>query len=424
MERKVTALNGIDVYSYPQLHLHSFCIGLYVKAGLLYESPEETGITHFLEHVLFRNLGGLPQRALYERLENIGAEFNACTYKEFVYFYITAAPRHFEECAGIIAMLLAPLTASPADVSAERRRIQSEIREEDELNSLEHFAKQQVWKGTSLSRLITGTITCAEAIGAERLREEKRRVFTSGNLFFYVTGCYTEKDVDTLCRLAGGVPLEAGRAAREDLAPMPEGFMQRGGGVFLRNTADLPGVLFSFDMACARYSMAELNLLYDILFSGTLCRFNLRLSEDSGLFYDYDAYLEQYGNIGAIHVEFSVMQSRLYEALGLAAAVFWSMREKIAGEELAHFLPEYAYNHLAALDRPQRLNWDMAYNNHILGKGYGSVEELPGLYSRVTPERLMEIANEIFRQENLVVAVKAERRKTQAERLKEILSGL
>jgi predicted Zn-dependent peptidase len=424
MERKITTRNGIDVYSYPQPHLHSFCIGLYVKAGLLYESPEEAGITHFLEHVLFRNLGGLPQRALYERLESVGAEFNACTYKEFVYFYITAAHRHFEECAGIIAMLLAPLTATVADVSAERRRVQSEIREEDELNSIEHFAKQQVWKGTSLSRLITGTITGVEAIGAERLREEKRRVFAAENMFFYVTGCYAKKDVETLCRLADGYPLEAGRAARENLAPVPEGFMQRGGGVLLRNTADLPGVLFSFDMACRKYSMAELNLLYDILFSGTLSRFSLRLSEDSGLVYDYDAFLEQYGNIGTLHVEFSAMQSRLYEAVGLAAEVFRSMREKIAGEELAHFLPEYTYNHLAALDRPQRLNWDMAYNNHILGKGYGSIEELPGLYSRVTPERLMEISGEIFRPENLVVAVKAERRKIKADTLEGILSSL
>jgi predicted Zn-dependent peptidase len=420
MEQKRLTPNGIAVYSYPQPHLHTFCIGLYVKAGLLYEKPEETGITHFLEHVLFRNLGGLPQRRLYEMLEGIGAEFNACTYKEFVYFYITAAPRHFAECAGILSMLLAPLTASASDVAAERRRVQSEIREEDELNSIEHFAKREIWKGTNLSKLITGTITGVEAIGREQLAREKERTFTAENLFFYVTGRHSENDLDALCHLAGIYTVERGECGG-NRTPVPEGFMRRGASVLLRDTADLPRVLFSFDIACAKYSMAELNLLYDLLFSGTLCRFNLRLSEEKGLVYDYDAYLEQYSNIGTLYVEFSVMQSRLNEALGSAAQVFASMRDGIKGSEFALFLPEYTDNHLSTLDRPQRLNWDMAYNNHILGKGYASVEELPGLYKAVTPERLMEIAHEVFRQENLVVAVKADRKKTKEEKIRDII---
>jgi predicted Zn-dependent peptidase len=423
MEQNCLTPNGIAVYSYPQPHLHTFCIGLYVKAGLLYERPEETGITHFLEHVLFRNLGGLPQRKLYEMLEGIGAEFNACTYKEFVYFYITAAPRHFAECAGILSMLLAPLTASAADVAAERRRVQSEIREEDELNSIEHFAKQEIWRGTNLSRLITGTITGMEAICGAQLIREKERTFIADNLFFYVTGRHAEADLDALCRSAGKYTVENG-AGGGNRAPVPEGFMRRGAPVLLRNTADLPGVLVSFDVACEKYSMAELNLLYDLLFSGTLCRFSLRLSEEKGLIYDYDAYLEQYSNIGTLWVEFSVMQSRVYEALKSAAQAFASMRDNIREDEFALFLPEYTDNHLSALDRPQRLNWDMAYNNHILGKGYSSVEELPGLYRAVTPERLMEIAREVFRQENLVVAVKADRKKTKEEKIKDIIKNI
>jgi predicted Zn-dependent peptidase len=424
MERRYLTPNGIEVYSYPQPHLHSFCIGLYVKAGLIYERPEDAGVTHFLEHVLFRNLGGMPQRALYERLEAAGAEFNACTYKEFVYFYITAAPQHFGECADIIAKLLAPLTVSMGDVATERKRVQSEIREEDEIGSIEHFAKQQVWKGTSLSGLITGTITGVAGIGAEKLCEQKQRDFTAGNMFFYVTGRHTESDIEGLCRLAGEYAVERSGETRSNRAPLPEGFLKRGAHTLLRDTSDLPSVLFSFDMPCAKYTMAELNLLYDLLFSGTLCRFNLMLSEDKGLVYDYDAYLEQYSNIGTIYVEFSAMQSRLYEALSIATEAFRSMKSAVKPAELALFLPEYTDNHLSALDRPQRLNWDMAYNSHILGKGYSSVEELPELYRAVTVDRLMELAGEIFRAENLVVAVKAQRKKVREEKIRQIVSGI
>ena len=48
--------NGIRIYSYPNPHLHSFCIALYVKAGCLYEPEEDNGITHLLEHLVFRNI--------------------------------------------------------------------------------------------------------------------------------------------------------------------------------------------------------------------------------------------------------------------------------------------------------------------------------------------------------------------------------
>ena len=59
MEKKRTTENQIDIFYYPNRHTHSFCLSLYIKAGALYESDEDNGITHFLEHILFRNINHL-----------------------------------------------------------------------------------------------------------------------------------------------------------------------------------------------------------------------------------------------------------------------------------------------------------------------------------------------------------------------------
>ena len=84
MEQKFITKNQVEIFSYPGEHLHSFCIGLYLKAGSLYESAEENGITHFLEHVVIRNINWLMDGQLYPYLDRLGLMFNACTYKEFV----------------------------------------------------------------------------------------------------------------------------------------------------------------------------------------------------------------------------------------------------------------------------------------------------------------------------------------------------
>ena len=91
MEKKLTADNEIDIYWYPNRQTHSFCLSLYVRAGVLYESEEENGITHFLEHVLFRNINHLMNGRMYREIDKLGLYFNGVTYKEFMQLYIIGA---------------------------------------------------------------------------------------------------------------------------------------------------------------------------------------------------------------------------------------------------------------------------------------------------------------------------------------------
>jgi predicted Zn-dependent peptidase len=64
MEQRILTSNGVNLYYYRQPNTHSICISLYVRAGALYEN-RNNGITHFLEHMHFRNLGGKKQKQFY-----------------------------------------------------------------------------------------------------------------------------------------------------------------------------------------------------------------------------------------------------------------------------------------------------------------------------------------------------------------------
>ena len=94
MEQRKVTRNGIEIFCDSGEHLHSFCLSLYLRAGSLYEGEEENGISHFLEHIVIRNINWLMDGGLYPYLDRRGLMFNACTYKEFIQFEITGAKKH------------------------------------------------------------------------------------------------------------------------------------------------------------------------------------------------------------------------------------------------------------------------------------------------------------------------------------------
>ena len=136
-EQMLMTGNHVPVYSYANPHLHSFCLCLYLRAGSLYETDEKNGISHFFEHIVFKNINHKYHGELYRILDRLGLEFNGCTYKEFMQFVITGATVHFNEAAEILTAIFEPFVLPSADIATERRRVKSELREADEFTSLD-----------------------------------------------------------------------------------------------------------------------------------------------------------------------------------------------------------------------------------------------------------------------------------------------
>ena len=103
-EKKVTE-GGLEVFYYKNPAQRGFQISLFVRAGSMYESAGERGITHFLEHISIRNVNRLMDGRLYSELDRCGVEFNASTYSEMVQFYVCGASKNFSFGADIITKL-------------------------------------------------------------------------------------------------------------------------------------------------------------------------------------------------------------------------------------------------------------------------------------------------------------------------------
>ena len=85
MEIQHITPNGVSIFHDKNIRLHSFCLCLYVKAGSMYESKKNNGISHFLEHIVFRNIHYKMNGTLYQTLDRLGLEFNATTYLSLIH---------------------------------------------------------------------------------------------------------------------------------------------------------------------------------------------------------------------------------------------------------------------------------------------------------------------------------------------------
>ncbi len=419
MEKKFFTNNQIEIFHYPNLNTHSFCLSLYIRAGALFESDEDNGITHFLEHILFRNINHLMDGEMYRHLDRLGLYFNGATYKEFIQLFIIGAPEHFMDAAKVLMLAFQPLTLPAGDIKTEQQRVKAEIRESEDFKSLDYFAGTHVWKDTSLRNTILGTKGNVNSFNRKKTAAYHEEVFSSENLFFYVTGCVDDAMINDFAHVAETLPVKPSGKRRENLAPVPGNFGNRGAQIEVKNST-YTMAQFSFDVEVEKYTGPELALLYDILFSGENSLMHQELSEKRGMIYSSHSVLEKYNNIGRICWTYEVAARDLYDSVEIVLRGLSSLAEDM-DERLSLVMPEYVDNAYLIYDDNEGFNWQRAYEQHIMNGKSRSIEETKAAYAKVTAERMGQVAREIFRPENLVLSLKADKKKVDVKRLKDIV---
>ena len=419
MEREHIGRSGIPVYSYTNPAQHSFFISLILRAGSMFEN--ESGITHFFEHVAIRNINYKMSGKLYAVLDKYGLEFNASTSNEMVQFYITGAKEHFRLGAEILTRVLSNIELPASEVDRERDRIRAEIREVDEASSLAGFTAECIWEGTTLARPITGTLGSVRKIGVRALEEFRKATLVRENMFFYVTGNVAECDCEYLLSLVDRYNVPSGEK-NVNLAPVPNKMGQRGALVLIKN-ADFTKVRFNFDIDMSTCTLPELDLLYDQLLGGYNSDFFIEMSEHRGLFYDLSGSVDRYSNVGSFSFSFELRESKLLEAIGVTVDILRDFKENVLPRD-KFITAGYIDNAMMRYDDSRELNFTFSYDNHIMECGYRDIAARKMAYENVSPERIREVAASIFTPLNLTLTVKGKRARLDADAIRDVLLKL
>ncbi len=191
MYQKNVLDNGLRILTSPMPHTRSVSIGFFIGVGSRYESDEQGGVSHFIEHMLFKGTENRPTaRDIAVAIEGIGGVFNASTGRESSLYWIKVARPHFNIAVEVLVDMLRHSKFAPGEIERERRVIMEEINLiHDTPDSLVHLISSQlVWPDHPLGRDVAGTKESLSTLDREGLLAYQGRYYRPSNTVISVAG--------------------------------------------------------------------------------------------------------------------------------------------------------------------------------------------------------------------------------------------
>lgn len=350
MYQKITLDNGVRVVGYPMPEKNSFAIGVWVNTGSRNENKDISGISHFLEHMVFKGTRHYSCMKIKETIEGVGGSFNGFTSEEVTCYLVKIPADYWRMSLDILSdMVLYPLITR-ADLEKERQVVLEEIKmyKDQPASYVYEMLDDLLWPGQQLGRSVLGSDETVNSLTRDDLLQYRQEKYSAANIVVAVAG---RMDF-------GGV----GSAVEKIFAPLgrrsPNTFVparKTGKAVSLRllqkdtEQAHLalgfPGLRREHPL---KYAVA---LLHVILGANSSSRLFNEIREKRGLAYEIGTQVKRLKDTGAFIVHAGVDNRRLEESLKLIQSELRRVREKpVSASELCRAKEFYIGQLLLSLE--------------------------------------------------------------------------
>lgn len=192
--------NGLTIVGEVTPSAHSVAIGFFVNTGARDETAEVSGVSHFLEHMMFKGTAKRNALQVTYDLAAIGAQANAYTSEENTVYYASVLPEYFESCLEILSDMLRP-ALDETEFNVEKKVILEEIAlyQDRPQHVLFETTLAKFFEGHTAGNSVLGTIASITALSAGQMRDYFNERYSPSNIVLSVCGNY---DWDKLCKLA------------------------------------------------------------------------------------------------------------------------------------------------------------------------------------------------------------------------------
>ncbi|WIG58676.1 MAG: M16 family peptidase [Ktedonobacterales bacterium] len=405
MHQSATLPNGIRILTATMPHVRSVSIAFFFCAGSRYECAEQSGVSHLIEHMLFKGSERFPTaQVISEAIEGVGGLLDAGTDKELTVYSVKIASRHFDLAMGLLADMVRWPRFEEAELDKERRVIIEELGmyRDSPQDWVSVLGDETVWPDLPLGREVAGTRETVEGIARETVAGYWRGHYVPGNLVVSIAGDVEhERVVACVAELLGD--WEARDVPRWEPCPPPVDAPR----VRLeqRKTEQTNLALYTLGIPHRDRDEYTMPLLNAVLGDGMSSRLFLEVRERQGLAYDVGSSPVSYHDTGVMVVSAGVEPRRARAALKAILAQLRRVRDEAVGEEELRRAKEYTKGRMAL-----RLE-DTGSVAHWLGGQealLGDVRELDETLERideVTSDDIQRLARTIFRDEWLRLAL-------------------
>jgi predicted Zn-dependent peptidase len=393
MIRTTTLPSGIRLVSESMPEVASLCVGVWVGTGSRDETPEQSGISHFLEHLLFKGTPERTARQIAEEVDAVGGDMNAYTTKEYTTFYVRALAEHLELGLDILGDILSRPALRSDEVDAERQVILEEVlmHRDEPSDVVQELFATAMFPHHPLGREVLGEPEVITKVTVPAIRSFFEAHYRPGNMVVAAAG---ELDHDAL---AEGI--EARFTAREGGAPPGRQAPSSETVRLVVETRDTEqaqlvlGVRAPDRHSSDRFALAVLN---HVLGGGLSSRLFQEIREARGLAYSIGSDRSAYDDAGTLAISVGTAPDNAHEVLELLHGEL----DRLGAKGITERELEVARGHLRA-DMLLSLE-DSGSRMSRIGSAlllFGSVlttEELLERIAGVTAEKVREVAEEVL----------------------------
>ncbi len=402
--KKVLA-NGLRVVAVEMSHLHSVEIGVYVRVGGRNDPREQAGLSHFLEHMLFRGNKDYPASIDLEiAFDAIGGAVNAATDEESTCYFSRVHPQHVEQGLRLFSSML--LRSDLAGLEIEKRIITEEALEDindrgDETNP-SNLSSKLMWPDHPLGMPTIGYLETINAITEKDLRNHLAKFYVPSNVVVIVAGRTEPERIFSACEEAfaswHGPAVPAVLPAKDQQVRFQS--------LFVKDADSQVNLQIAFrGFARLDTRIMTTRLIRRILCGGGSSRLHLLLREQLGIVYSVDASISAYDETGSFSIELATAPENLPRAVQeILHEVKRISFENVAADELQRVKDGYffdlEYSRDSTYEMQVRYGW---------GDLMGIVRDLDEDHAEaaaIDADLLRQTAAEIFAPHNLnLVAV-------------------
>jgi predicted Zn-dependent peptidase len=401
--RRTVLPNGLIVLTERMEHLRSVAMGVWIKSGSRCESAEINGISHFVEHMVFKGTRSRSALNIAREMDSIGGNLDAFTGKETICFNVKSLGAHVPIALDVLAdLVLNPVFAS-TEIERERGVILEEIKiDEDNPDVLVHeLFTQNFWKDHPLGKPILGTTKTVGRLDQQKLIDYHTGSFRGGNMVFSAAGDLEHEEfVQAVAEKFA--PLPPGEAAHEMQTP------QATARILLQNKKSLEQVQLCMGVPAPpitddnRFATLILNT---VLGGGMSSRLFQTIREERGMAYAIYSDLSPYSDTGSLCVYAGTSAGKALEVIDLVLAEFRNLKEvPLSDEELTRAKDQLKGNILMGLESSNSRMANLARQEMYFHQFF-TADEIIVRIDAVTAEQIQAMAQRLFVSDRIAVTL-------------------
>ena len=395
--------NGLIVVTEQMPHIRSISIGVWIRTGSRHEDPEQNGISHFAEHMVFKGTTSRSAEDIARQIDSIGGNMDAFTAKECISFDVKVLDENLPTAFDILSDLVLNPVFDNKDIVRERGVILEEIKmDEDNPDYLVHeIFTQNFWKDHPLGKPILGTKETVRRFEQPLLLDYYRRFFIPNNMVIAAAGNITHERF-----------VELVEERFSEMKPGKNGFHQAppktSPRIVMRNKKALEQVQICIGVPShpisheRRYSSYVLSTL---LGGGMSSRLFQNVRERQGLCYAIYSELSPFRDTGCLSVYAGTSREWAPKIVQSIVKEFHNLKSQpVSEEEMKRAKAQLKGSLMLSLESSTARMSNLARQEMYFDRFFG-LDEIIDRIEQVTAADLMQLANEFFTSEQIAVTV-------------------